>query len=251
MTKQFQGIKLFVATPMYGGQCFGEYMMSCIDLFNFCKTNNIHVEFHSLYNESLITRGRNVLVNEFLSSDCTHLMFIDADIKFNTIDIIKMIDVNKDIICGIYPLKYINWENVKKAVNLNVDNFELKNYTGDFNLNLIDKNKNTFDKNDPFEIKNAGTGFMLIKKEVFNKLKGFCPKYKDNIIEASKALNATNNYITEYFSTSIDPEDEVLLSEDYHFCYIARKQGIKIWAAPWADLTHIGTYHFEGRILKN
>ena len=55
-------------------------------------------------------------------------------------------------------------------------------------------------------------------------------------------------YIHEYFATSIEPGTERLLSEDYHFCHIWRKIDGKVFAAPWAELSHIGTYAFEGRL---
>jgi len=52
--------------------------------------------------------------------------------------------------------------------------------------------------------------------------------------------------IKEYFATSIEPDTKRLLSEDYHFCKIAREAGYKVWAAPWAELTHCGSYNFNG-----
>ena len=68
----------------------------------------IPFSYNTLMNESLITRARNLLAHTFLQSNSTHLMFIDADIGFNANDIISMINVDKDIICGIYPKKEIN-----------------------------------------------------------------------------------------------------------------------------------------------
>ena len=55
--------------------------------------------------------------------------------------------------------------------------------------------------------------------------------------------------MTEFWGTSIDPDTNALLSEDYHFCKLARDNGIKVWAAPYARLTHTGTYQFSGRLM--
>ena len=74
--------KLFIATPMYGGMAHGLYIKSCLDLQTTMNKYNIETKFSFLFNESLITRARNYLVDEFLRSDCTHLMFIDSDIGF-------------------------------------------------------------------------------------------------------------------------------------------------------------------------
>jgi len=57
--------------------------------------------------------------------------------------------------------------------------------------------------------------------------------------------------IHEFFATSIEPETNRLLSEDYHFCRIWRLQGGKIYAAPWMNLGHGGPYIFEGELIKS
>jgi hypothetical protein len=74
-----------------------------------------------MMNESLITRARNGMAYDFMQSDATHLMFIDADITFDPKDIVRMIDADKDIICGLYPKKEINWQLISDAVKRGVD----------------------------------------------------------------------------------------------------------------------------------
>jgi len=74
--------KLFVATPMYGGMCAGMYTRSIADLAAICARYQVQLQLYFLFNESLITRARNYCVDEFLRSEATHLMFIDADIGF-------------------------------------------------------------------------------------------------------------------------------------------------------------------------
>jgi hypothetical protein len=97
------------------------------------------------------------------------------------------------------------------------------------------------------EIDNGGTGFMLIKRAVFETLKDKVPTYtNDMILIVDK--NPVKKIIHEYFATSIDEQSNRLLSEDYHFCKIARQQGFKVYAAPWAKLSHSGTYNFSGQL---
>jgi hypothetical protein len=99
----------------------------------------------------------------------------------------------------------------------------------------------------PFEIKHGGTGFMLIKREVFEKLKDKCPSYTHNMNDVNDNSDLGDK-VTEYFTTSIDDRNH-LLSEDYHFCKLARDNGIKVWGAAWAQLGHTGTYQFSGRLV--
>lgn len=238
--------KLFVATPMYGGMCTGHYTQSLLQLQNLMQRNKIDMAISFVFNESLITRGRNALVHNFLNSGFTHMMFIDADIRFDPNDVIPMILADKDVICGIYPKKEINWQLVHKAAQVNVAAEHLKYYSGSHVVNLLDgAGQATFIANEPAIIANGGTGFMMIKREVFEKMKEHVPSYTNNANDLSGKI-VNNEIITEYFSTSIDPQTNYLLSEDYHFCAKWRELGGNIWVAPWVQLGHFGTYLFDG-----
>lgn len=100
--------KIFVATPMYGGSCFGTYLRSSIDLANLCRQYGISAQFYYLFNESLITRARNYLVDEFLRSDCNKLMFIDADIEYDPNHVLMLAYLDRDIIGAPYPKKCLS-----------------------------------------------------------------------------------------------------------------------------------------------
>ena len=98
-------IQLFIATPMYGGLCNGSYTVGLLTAVGIFSRNGIAMQYAHMMNESLITRARNSLAKDFLASESTHLMFIDADVGFNPQDIVRMVHADKDIICGIYPKK--------------------------------------------------------------------------------------------------------------------------------------------------
>lgn len=238
---------IFVATPMYGGMCTGWFTNSMLGAANILPQHNIDMSFSSMFNESLIQRGRNALVDQFMQTKCTHLLFIDADIKFNPQDIPPMVDADVDILCGIYPKKEINWHGVERAVHGGVPTNQLANHTGSLVVNLVGyAGSVTVPRDKPVEIWAGGTGFMLIKRKVFDKLKKKVSSYVNDV----NIIGGKNgNRITEYFACSIEPGTERLLSEDYHFCRVARENGIKIYAAPWVTLGHFGTYLFEGTLL--
>jgi len=239
---------LFIATPMYGGLCYGNYMESMLSLQANLIAKDMDAYFSFLYNESLITRGRNTMVNDFIKSDCTHMVFIDADIHFNPHHLFKMVEADVPIICGLYPKKEINWGGVAFAIEKKVPQDQLKYFTGEYVVNMVgDATEQLVPMDKPFEIKHGGTGFMVIKREVFEKLKDKCPKYVHNMVDTNDNSNFGDE-ITEYFATSID-ESKKLLSEDYHFCKLARDNDIKVYGAAWAQLSHTGTYEYSGRLV--
>jgi hypothetical protein len=240
---------VFIATPMYGGQCAGWYTQSILNLVNVFSGAGINTQFSFMFNESLITRARNALAHQFLKTDATHLMFIDSDIRFNPADIVKMLEVDKEIICGIYPKKEINWFTVKQAMDNGVEKDKLQYYTGSFVVNLVNyAGEVTVPVSEPVEIFNGGTGFMLIKREVFETLADKVPSYTNDVGDLSNQMKE-KEVIKEFFATSIEPDTNRLLSEDYHFCRIYRLAGGKVWAAPWAHLGHMGSYLFEGALI--
>ena len=235
--------KIFVATPMYGGMCAGFYTQAIIQLLTTCQANGVDVEYSFMFNESLITRARNSLTHTFMQTDCSH--------KFRAEDVIHMIRADKDILCGIYPKKEINWHSVKAAMDRGVPFDQLKSHTGSFVVNLVNYvGEVTVPVNQPVEIFNGGTGFMLIKREVFDKLGESVPSYSNDVVDLGGKMQHSEP-IKEFFTTSIEPGTNRLLSEDYHFCRIWREAGGQVYAAPWCQLSHIGTYAFEGQLTPS
>lgn len=241
--------KIFIASPCYGGNCNALFMTSLLNLQAVFAHTGHEAMVSVLVNESLITRGRNALVHQFLKTDADYLFFIDSDIQFYGEQVPAMLDADKDIICGIYPKKEINWQMVAKGVKDGEDVNNLKHYTGSWVLNLVDYvNSVTVPVGEPLEIWAGGTGFMLIKRKVFEELKESTPSYLNDVVDLANATEPRERII-QYFTESIEPGTERLLSEDYHFCRQWRMNGGKIYAAPWVQLSHHGTYAFDGRLM--
>lgn len=240
---------LFVATPMYGGMCHGAFTQGIISLVQACQNSGIKLSVSFMFNESLIQRARNAMVKNAFKTDFTHFMFIDSDIRFHGNDVLSMIQADKPVIAGIYPKKEINWKTVSDAAKRGVEN--LQKYTGSFVVNLAGyASEVTVPINEPLEVMNAGTGFMLIKRRVFGEItdKLTVPSYTSDVVDLSGNVNP-GDQITAYFDCSIEKDTNRLLSEDYHFCQLYRKAGGSIWVAPWVSLAHIGSYIFEGGFI--
>jgi len=253
--EDLQTKSLFVATPMYGGMNHGLYMKACLDLQGLCMQYGIQIKFSFLFNESLITRARNYLVDEYLHrSDCTHMLFIDSDIHFNPQDVIALLAMDKDVSGGPYPKKAIKWKSVKTAVTKNpdIEPGMLEKVTGDYVFNPV-KGTAQFSVTEPLEVMEIGTGFMMMKRDVFKKLQEAFPMIRYKPDHVGQAHFDGSRYIHAYFDTVIDTADSITgggsdryLSEDYMFCQMWRKIGGKIHLCPWMKTSHIGTYHFQG-----
>ena len=249
--------KIFVATPMYGGQCSGMYTKSSCDLATISTQYGMDIRFFYLFNESLITRARNYLVDEFLRSPYTHLMFIDSDIHFNPNDVLTLAALDKEIIGAPYPKKCIAWEKVRNAVDAGLaddDPVQLEEYTGDFVFNPA-SGTSEIKVSEPVEVLEIGTGFMLVRREVFEKFRDAYPQFSYKPDHNRSENFDGSRYIHAFFDTVIDSDafagkgsggSDRYLSEDYMFCQFTRKIGIKTWLCPWMKLGHVGSYVFNG-----
>ena len=140
--------RVHICMPCYGGMLTESTFMSYIKWSNTCRQLGIDWTMETMTNESLISRARNTLTAKFLNNpDSTHLLFIDADIGFEPWHILVLLNRQVDVIGGLYPMKTLP---VKWVVN-GFDGAE----EGEDGLQEVSK---------------TGTGFMLIKRDVFEKL---------------------------------------------------------------------------------
>ena len=238
---------IMIATPMYGGMCTGHYVQGLLMTMNKMREVGVNVAWCQIMNESLITRARNELARVFLESDHDYLMFIDADIGFDGEAIAHLLLADKDIACGIYPKKEVNWDSVKRAALQGKT--DLEHHAGTFVFNMVGNSDTHTDETGCIEVRHGGTGFMLIKRGVFETLAPHVPTYRVSSFKNDKGEYA-KPLTHEFFATSID-DSGALLSEDYHFCELWRNHGGKIHAHPFIKLHHVGTYVFGGDILQS
>lgn len=247
--------KLFLATPMYGGNCVGMYTRAIADLSAVCAKYGIPLQLYFLFNESLITRARNYCADEFLRSDATHMLFIDSDIGFNPQDVLALLAIQDDdspydVIGAPYPKKCISWEKVKQAVDkgfADEDPNKLEKFVGDYVFNPKGGQRE-IPIGEPVEVMEMGTGFMMIRRKTFDKYKEVFPHlhYKPDHIR-TEAFDGSRE-IMAYFDCIIDPVSKRYLSEDYMFCYNVQKAGMRVWFCPWMQTQHVGTYVFGGSL---
>lgn len=236
---------IMIATPCYGGQVFTNYFTSMMGLFITAQKNkDLSLGFRIRAGDSLVTRARNSLVAEFLANEqFTHILWIDADIGFTPDAVYRLINSGHDIAAGVYPLKAFSLpENIEAG---NRDEI-FKKYQR-YPFNPIDQ-KNIDVKNGFIEVKDAPTGMMLIKREVFETMMAAYPELKyrpDRQIGLEGIAEKIADHYYNFFDTIID-EDQRYLSEDYAFCRLWQKIGGKVHIDATSKLTHQGSHRFDG-----
>lgn len=214
---------------MYGGQCFGEFASSLLDLQDRVIASGGGLTRIFQGNESLVTRGRDTIAHLFLTkTSATHLLFADADLKFRADDVLRMMASDESIVCGPVAMKGINWQAVGNAARHGDPNFRA--HAAMWSV----KGGTVAGSNGLIEIEHAG-GFILIRRDVFEKMADATASYRGH-------GSVEGQTVRHYFATEI--RDGEFLSEDYAFCRRWRDAGGKVWLAPWCEIKHFGTYAF-------
>jgi hypothetical protein len=212
--------RVHICMPCYGGMLTESTFMSYIKWSNTCRQLGIDWTMETMTNESLISRARNTLTAKFLhNKESTHLMFIDADIGWEPWHLLVMLNADKDVIGGLYPMKSLP---VKWCVN----GFEGAEVSEDGTLQEVSK---------------TGTGFLLIKRAVFEKLNAH-PATKPFMNDIGLPVEL-NPYMKTYFDTAV--RENRYYSEDWTFCENWRDLGGKVWVDKRVLLKHTGTYVFD------
>lgn len=237
---------VLIGIPMYGGQCYGDFMLSLFNLTKGFDHHKIKYELHLVQNESLITRARNSIVSYFMSSPkFTHLLFLDCDLMFDAETILKMLQSGVEIVGGCYPKKFLNMDKMMHYYDKGERGGKLLLRQTDLNYNIKIYNGNQAKiANGLVEVNDVPTGCMLIDKrcmaQIVHKNRQYA--YKNNV---AGYKNVQNFY--DIFRVGAD-ENGIYLSEDYYFCKLAREIGCKLWLVADATLVHIGRYNYHGNI---
>jgi hypothetical protein len=238
--EKLKHVRLMIGTPVYGLRCHGAYLQSILSLLQLCGVLGIQMGVSSICSESLLQRSRNYVVDEFIRSGCTHLMFVDTDICFHPEYVIALLLLDKDVIGAPYPNKAgIDWETIARTIHHGgCEEQDLHRVAGDL---VFGKN---LDPSKLVEVDVIKPGFMMIKRRVFDKLQLVYPEnyYRPDHIGITHFDGIRN--IQMFFSVEIDPDTRKLLTEYEYFCKLWRGVGGQIYMCPWMVLTHIGTHMY-------
>jgi hypothetical protein len=236
-------IVVTIGTPCFGGVVTQGFTMSLLRLMPLAQKNRINVTVNLVGGDALITRARNGIVAEFLNQPgATHLLFIDADIAFEPEQILKLINFDKDVVAALYPAKNFDWASMPQRSRAGepLDKagfvYVAEHCVGD-QLKI---------NGDFATAEYAGTGCLLIKRHVFERMIKAYPETKYRNVHGFPTDQNTNDNFYALFDCIIDPQSGHYLSEDYAFCKRWRKLGGEIWIDLRSQLTHVGPYAFKG-----
>lgn len=240
--------RVMLVSPMYGGLCSGAFTTSLLKLLDKFFNLGIPLSYRFLYNESLVPRARNRLAHTFMYSDCTHMLSIDSDIQFEAEDILNLLSLDYPISGALYAKKQVNWERVALAVKNGVPHEKLHLVSSSYVCNF---SSDRLPLEEPVEVRHLGTGYLMVKKEVFEKIDAEMPHLRYTPMEDERSLLAPGNkgYFTDFFGCGPSPyskegEYPPYLSEDWMLAEHARHLGYKLMLAPWINSVHHGNYEY-------
>lgn len=240
--------RLMVGTPMYGGMAHGLFVRSLCELTLLCERHGVGLDTCFLLNDSLVSRARVEIAARFLRSDCTHLIFIDADIGFTAQDVLALLALSEgeqmDVIAGAYPYKQIAWDQLTRAVAAGVtDGASLTLVTSPLVFNPLSDAAGKVPLGEPLEVAEVATGFMMIRRATFELFDRHYPELRYNSDDPAVPVGERER--TLYFEVGIDPRTRRYLSEDYAFCHRVRAAGGHVWICPWINLAHVGSHTYR------
>jgi hypothetical protein len=149
-------------------------------------------------------------------------MFIDSDINFNAEDIFRLMAWNTDPVKGI------------------VAGIPVARKKGQVYFSTLDTDDDHIfmDKMGLVKAKRVATAFMMIRREVFEKLAEAHPEWLYH--DEKKQGDET------YCFFDFELKDGQYIGEDYLFCDRAREMGFEVWIDPTIKLGHMGVHEFEG-----
>jgi len=255
--------KLYVLTPCYGSVCYVNYVKCIIATKELLEKFNIPMAIEFCRNDSLVSRARNNLVAKAMNDPkCSHIIFIDADITWDPVDILKLFLSDKCLCGGVYPLKHYYWEKLTKEDNVVKKWIDKKNESQfnrtvsdemaiqhnllKYNINYIDSVLNI--EANLAKVKHLATGFMMFKREVIEKMGEAYPhtKYTDDVGFLS---GTENDYAYALFDCGV--QDNHYFSEDWMFCHRWTEMGGNIYVNVGINLVHTGNEDFNGSYLAS
>lgn len=237
---------LYVATPCYACRMNAAYVACLLQLQGECMTRGISIQIQHLGNESLIQRGRNIMIEKFFQSGAEVLLFLDADLAFSTEAILDRLlpfarAHPEAVVTGVYPKK--DWDFSRLDVANTVEPLHMQ--ACDFNINVT--GEAVVDKGF-VRVLDSATGCMMIPRAVVARMRAAHPE-----LHCVNDINPGRHPVKDYVAIMdcmIEPGTERYLSEDYAFCRRWQALGGEIWVDLATGMCHIGTRMYSGDIRE-
>lgn len=257
-------LSIVILTPCYGSQCYVNYVSSLLNTMTLFTRLGLKLRVEFCKNDSLVSRARNNLIAKAMhDKETTHMLFIDADITWNPVDIIKLILADKNIVGGVYPIKNYDWDKLIDPGNNVVEQWIEKKKTSELSAAVSDKDiiqhrlmrynlnylGNTLEiANNLTKVRHLATGFMMVRRDTIEKMSRAFPstKYTDDV---GFLQGDENDHAFALFDCGV--EEGHYCSEDWLFCSRWSKMGGEIWVDVTINLNHCGVEDYKGSYLAS
>ena len=206
--------KVIIATPCYGGVSadFASSLAASVGLF---MAHGIELLPVLLPNHSVIRTARNRLLVEAIKLEADDIVWVDSDISWAPMDLLKLCLHEEDVVGATYRKK------MPESTH--------------FTLMLIKGNESP-DWRGLVEVSRLGTGFLRMSKKAMKDLSDSSIEYTD----------AQNILIRNVFEIGLFNGE--FLSEDFFVCEKLKKLGYKIMLDSKINLGHEGSYIYRGDV---
>lgn len=241
-------LHVYVCTPAYNGEVDADYAQSLAETSFCCPAYNIHITQGIIGNVGFIELARNMFVKKFLeeNKECTHLFFIDGDLKFESRAFVGLVRSGLPICAGLYRRRQAH------------EDYPLKHTENPDGGGL-------WFVNDWLQCDRVPTGFLCISRKVIEEMaaeapcmevadqKGGVPwlfdLQKEPVVSNDRPVVRTYGEAQKLIAEGKDPAGSFrIIGEDYTFCdkYVAKYgKPIPVWSN--FEFVHHG---FQGNFWK-
>ena len=206
---------IFIGVPTYDGKVHWTTTGGIVQVARFCGEKRLSICVDVVPGDAFIDKARNTLAQRFLNNTTfDDLVFIDADVGFDLSAFSVIMKAPGDIVMGLYRVK----DDQLRFPGLIHEPIE--RHPEDSKL---------------IKMQNGPTGFMRIKRRVFEKMK---EKWPDDWYYAGEA-----GKLHEFFLCG--RMGHHFKGEDIRFCERAIECGFDIWAVQGIELDHTGPKTFK------
>ncbi|HZS64619.1 MAG TPA: hypothetical protein VFA53_09000, partial [Xanthobacteraceae bacterium] len=236
------GIRIMVATPAFGDMFYSPYVQSLLRLQRALiqRRDTMH---HMAISYASVGDARNALVTYFHDkSDATHILFVDADMGFETQLIFDMVELSKPVVGVIYTKRQIDLNRLVAAAAKGETPQRAIARAHDFIIRPL-RGRAPRRLKGFMEVAACGTGIMLIERATIATMLKTLPEINDTGARKTSPLAAGLDRLIRAF----DPitVDGAPLMDDFAFCH---RWGVlckgEIWARADKAVTHIGLHRF-------
>ncbi|MEY3448763.1 MAG: hypothetical protein RL749_379 [Verrucomicrobiota bacterium] len=259
-----------IATPSYRSQFSAQYVHSLFSVVAKAASRKIHLTYSNFDGAEIVT-ARNYMISNFYYNKphCTHLLFIDDDMGFDSKLIFSMIDLKQDLVGVIAPKRSVDLRKLHAAKDLPFEQAYAKaldfigipkavrarksvsisaQVSGQGSVAQPKVVQSKLDVQPFMEVESCGAGIMLISRACIDRMIVACPDVVDTVRFKRHPFLAKD--FKDKFLVPFNPivTEKRAMSEDISFCYRwTDRCGGKVFAAATSSIKHVGQQIVEGR----